>query len=92
MNKIWIEELEKWAKKRPNLKYEIIRNSGHNIAKFQPDTVVHAVRYIVQQYQAKKLKQSATPYKKPLQLNDGIQTETLKKVDIDENLKDAVKD
>ncbi len=92
LNKIWIEELEKWAKKRPNLKYEIIRNSGHNIAKFQPDTVVHAVRYIVQQYQAKKLKQSATPYKKPLQLNDGIQTETLKNAGIDEKMIRAMND
>ncbi len=85
LNKIWIEELEKWAKKRPNLTYEIIRNSGHNIARFQPDTVVHAVRHMVQQFQMKKLKQVATPYKKPVQLNDGISTATLKEVGIDEN-------
>ncbi|MEO5647965.1 MAG: alpha/beta fold hydrolase [Chitinophagaceae bacterium] len=92
LNKIWIEELEKWAKKRPNLKYEIIRNSGHHIARFQPDTVVHAIRHMVQQFQMKKLKQAATPYKKPAKLNDGIQTATLKDVGIDEKIIGAMND
>jgi CubicO group peptidase (beta-lactamase class C family)/pimeloyl-ACP methyl ester carboxylesterase len=92
LNKIWIEELEKWAKKRPNLQYDIITNSGHHIARFQPDTVVHAIRKRVQQYQSQKLKQSATPYKKPLQLNDGIQTATLKEVGIDEKIIRAMTD
>jgi CubicO group peptidase (beta-lactamase class C family)/pimeloyl-ACP methyl ester carboxylesterase len=86
LNKIWIEELEKWAKKRPNLQYKVITNSGHHIARSQPDTVVHAIKKIVQQYQSQILSQSATPYKKPLQLNDGIQTATLKDVSIDENI------
>lgn len=83
LNRIWVEELIKWANKRPNLKYEII-NSGHHIAKFQPDTVVYAINTLVKQYQSKVLKQSATPYKKPDQLNDGIQTSTLKNVGLNE--------
>lgn len=66
LNKIWIEELEKWAKKRSNLNYEIITNSGHHIARDQPDTVVHAIRNVVKQWQMKKLKNSAAVYMKPL--------------------------
>ncbi|MEJ8842587.1 alpha/beta fold hydrolase [Lacibacter sp. H375] len=86
MNKAWIEELEKWGRKRPNLHYRIITNSGHHIARFQPDTVVHAIRYHIDQYQSKALKQSATQYKKPDQLNDGIQTATLKDVGLNEKI------
>jgi len=63
MNKAWIEELEKWAKKRPNLSYRIITNSGHHIARFQPDTVVNAIRDHVIRYHKNALKQSASPYK-----------------------------
>ncbi len=92
LNKIWIEELEKWAKKRPTLKYEIITNSGHHIARFQPDTVVHAIRDVVTQWQMKQLKQSASAYKKPVQLNDGILTATLKDVGLDEKLIHAMTD
>ncbi len=92
LNKIWIEELEKWAKKRPNLKYEIITNSGHHIARSQPDTVVHAIRHMVQKFQMKKLKQAATPYKKPAQLSDGIKTATLKEVGINEKFINAITD
>jgi CubicO group peptidase (beta-lactamase class C family)/pimeloyl-ACP methyl ester carboxylesterase len=92
LNRIWIEELEKWAMKRPNLKYEIIRNSGHHIARFQPDTVVHAIRDVVTQWQFKQLKQSVSAYKKPGQLKDGIKTATLKDVNINENLIQAMTD
>lgn len=53
MNKAWIEELEKWAKKRPNLNYRIITNSGHHVARFQPDTVVNAINYHVDQFHSK---------------------------------------
>ena len=84
MNKAWIEELEKWAKKRPNLKYEIISNSGHHIARFQPDTVVKAIVDHVNQYHAKALKQSAAPYKKPDQVKDGIQRAALNEVGLNE--------
>jgi len=92
LNRIWIEELEKWAKKRPNLKYEIISNSGHHIARFQPDTVVHAIRDILTEWQVKQLKQSAPAHKKPVRLNDGIQTATLKEVNLDEKQIKAMTD
>lgn len=49
LNKIWIEELEKWAKKRPNLKYTIIRTSGHHIAGDQPVIVVQAIHELIKQ-------------------------------------------
>lgn len=54
MNKAWIEELEKWAKKRPNLEYKLITNSGHHIARFQPDIVINAIRNHVDQYLKKE--------------------------------------
>lgn len=50
LNRIWVEELVKWAKGRPNLKYKIIGNSGHHIAGSQPDTVVHAIGEMVHEY------------------------------------------
>ncbi len=50
MARVWVEELVKWANKRPNLKYKIIANSGHHIARFQPDTVINAIRYHIDQY------------------------------------------
>ena len=92
LNKIWIEELEKWALKRPNLDYKIIRNSGHHIAKYQPDTVVNAVHKLVKDFQSKKLKLANTSYKKPDQLKDGIQTATLKEAGLDENIIHAITD
>lgn len=42
--------------------------------------------------EAQRLKQSATAYKKPLQLKDGIQTATLKDVGIDEKIIKAMQD
>lgn len=72
MARIWVEELVKWGRKRPNLKYEIIANSGHHIARYQPDTVVQAIRELINKYQSGKLRQSATPYKKPDQMNAKI--------------------
>ncbi|HET9746279.1 MAG TPA: alpha/beta fold hydrolase [Chitinophagaceae bacterium] len=86
MNRVWVEELVKWAKKRPNLEHRIISNSGHHIARFQPDTVVNAIRDHISRYQAQALIQAATPYKKPAQLKDGIQTATLKEVGLDEKI------
>jgi pimeloyl-ACP methyl ester carboxylesterase len=78
MARIWMEELIKWANKRPNLSYKIIATSGHHMARFQPDTVINAIRYHINQYQAKALKQSVIRYKKPEQLSDGLQTATRK--------------
>src|SRR5688572_732958 len=86
MNKAWIEELEKWAKKRPNLTYRIITNSGHHIARFQPDTVINAINDHIDRFHSKTLKQSAVSYKKPDQLNDGIQTATLKELGLNEKI------
>ena len=86
INKAWIEELVKWAKKRLNLNYRVIANSGHHIARFQPDTVINAIRHHIEQYHSKTLKQSVVPYKKPEQLKDGIQTATLKDVGLKERI------
>lgn len=86
MNKAWIEELEKWAKKRPNLIYRIITNSGHHIARFQPDTVINAILYHIDQYHIIARRQATKPYKKPDQLKDGIQTGTLKEAGLDEKI------
>jgi len=68
VNRIWVEELVKWAKIRPNLQYKLITNSGHHIARFQPDTVINAIRYYIDQYQLTALKQSSSAYKKVRQL------------------------
>ncbi len=92
MNRIWMEELLKWAKKRPNLKYRIITNSGHHMAKFQPDTVVKAILYHIDQYHIKTRKKTIIPYKKPDQLKDGIQTGTLKEVGLNEKILKAMHD
>lgn len=86
MNKAWIEELEKWAKKRPNLQYRVITNSGHHMARFQPDTVITSIRHHIDLYHTKTLRQSAVPYKKPDQLNDGLQTGTLKDAGLNEKI------
>lgn len=92
MNRIWVEELVKWAKKRPNLEYEIITNSGHHIAKFQPDTIVKSILHHVDQYHIKARKQKATPYKNPVPFKDGIQTATLKEVGLNEKILQAMSD
>jgi CubicO group peptidase (beta-lactamase class C family)/pimeloyl-ACP methyl ester carboxylesterase len=92
LNRIWVEELIKWAKKRPNLKYEIITNSGHHIARFQPDTVVKSILHHIDQYHIEARKQATTPYKKPNQLNDGIQTGTLKEAGLDEKILQVMSD
>lgn len=47
LNRIWVEELKKWAGSRPNLRYKIIGDSGHHIAKDQPAEVVSAVLTLV---------------------------------------------
>lgn len=43
INRIWKEELVKWAGKRPNLRYAVINNSGHHIAWEHPEIVVKAI-------------------------------------------------
>lgn len=43
MNRLWVEELVIWAKKRPNLKYSIVEKCGHHIAKQKPELVVQAI-------------------------------------------------
>jgi pimeloyl-ACP methyl ester carboxylesterase len=43
LNRIWLDELKKWGEKRPNLRYKIIENSGHHMAKDQPIEVVRAI-------------------------------------------------
>lgn len=86
LNRIWVEELIKWGKKRPNLKYKIISNSGHHMARFQPDTVINAVLYHIDQNHITARKQATKPYKKPDQLKDGIQTGTLKEAGLDEKI------
>lgn len=48
INRIWVEELVKWAAKRPNLQYKII-DSGHNIAKARPDMVIRAIKVMIEQ-------------------------------------------
>lgn len=62
------------------------------MAKFQPDTVIAAIRGQINKYQENGLKQSAGKYKKPRDLNDGIKTATLKEVSIDEKMIDAMTD
>lgn len=49
INRIWVEELLKWAAKRPNLKYQIIENSGHHIAKTKPEIVIKAITEMIEQ-------------------------------------------
>lgn len=43
MNKLWVEELVKWAAKRPNVHYSVIQNCGHHIAKQRPELVMQAI-------------------------------------------------
>jgi CubicO group peptidase (beta-lactamase class C family)/pimeloyl-ACP methyl ester carboxylesterase len=92
MNRIWVEELVKWAKKRPNLNYRIITNSGHHIARFQPDTVVNAVLNHIDQYHITARKQATKPYKKPDKFKDGIQTGTLREACLNEKVLQAMAD
>ncbi len=92
MARIWVEELVKWAKKRPNLRYEIIANSGHHMARFQPDTVVKAILHHVDQYHIRARKKAGIPDKKPEQLKDGIQTRTLKEAGLNEKKLKAMVD
>ncbi len=47
VNKIWIEELQKWAVKQPQLTYEIVANSGHHIANDRPEVVLKALNTLI---------------------------------------------
>jgi pimeloyl-ACP methyl ester carboxylesterase len=49
MNGSWVEELVKWAGKRPNLQYKVISNSGHHIAKLRPEVVLYAISEMILQ-------------------------------------------
>ena len=89
---IWIEELENWGRKRPNMEYSLIRNSGHNMPVDQPDTVVKAIHSLVNQYQSRLLKKSVSSYKKPEQLNDGIKTAHIRDVGMNEKVIQALTD
>ena len=84
LNKIWVEELVKWGNRRPNLQYEIIYNSGHHIARFQPDTVIRAILHQAEKYRLRARREATTPYKQPGQLNDGLQTGTLQEAGLNE--------
>lgn len=48
INRTWVEELIKWAKKRPNLQYTVVNNSGHNIAKQKPEIVLKAITDMIE--------------------------------------------
>lgn len=48
MNLMWVEELKKWASKRPNLQYSLL-NSGHHIAKEHPALVIKAITDMIEQ-------------------------------------------
>lgn len=47
MNFMWVEELKKWAAKRPNLQYSIL-NSGHHIAKEHPGIVIKTITDMIE--------------------------------------------
>lgn len=47
VNKIWIEELQKWAVKQRQLSYEIVASSGHHIANDRPDAVLKALHTLI---------------------------------------------
>jgi pimeloyl-ACP methyl ester carboxylesterase len=47
LNRAWVEEQLKWAATRPNLRYKIVENSGHHIAKERPDAVINAIKEII---------------------------------------------
>jgi len=49
INRIWVEELVKWAANRPKLQYKLIENSGHHIAKTRPEIVVKAILEMIEQ-------------------------------------------
>jgi len=42
VNRIWAEELVKWANKNPTINYRLVE-SGHHIAKERPEIVINAV-------------------------------------------------
>ena len=48
INYIWVDELKKWAAKRPNLQYTILENSGHHISKEHPDIVMKAITDMIE--------------------------------------------
>lgn len=49
VNKIWIEELQKWATKQHQLTYEIVANSGHHISNDRPDAVTNALQVLIKE-------------------------------------------
>jgi pimeloyl-ACP methyl ester carboxylesterase len=71
INRAWVEELVIWGKKRPNLEYRIITNSGHNIARFQPDTVINAIKHHIERYRDKPSKKTSSISGPPL-LNNNV--------------------
>ncbi|HTG55021.1 MAG TPA: alpha/beta hydrolase [Niabella sp.] len=48
INRIWTEELIKWAEKKQNVEYRIVEKSGHHIAKDRPDVVANAILDLIE--------------------------------------------
>ena len=48
MNFTWVDELKKWAAKRPHLQYSILENSGHHISKEHPGVVIKAITDMIE--------------------------------------------
>jgi pimeloyl-ACP methyl ester carboxylesterase len=49
LKKIWNQELENWARKRPNTTFELV-DSGHFIAREKPEVVIKAIRELMLKY------------------------------------------
>ncbi len=43
INRIWVEELKKWAARKQNVFYKIVPNSGHHVARDNPNIVIETV-------------------------------------------------
>lgn len=48
MNFTWVDEIKKWAAKRPHLQYSILENSGHHISKEHPGVVIKAITDMIE--------------------------------------------
>ncbi len=47
INCIWVEELKKWAAKKQNVDYKIVPNSGHHVARDNPQSVIETVLELI---------------------------------------------
>ena len=48
INRIWTEELIKWAEKKQNVEYTIVEKSGHHIAKDRPNVITNAILELIE--------------------------------------------